>query len=117
LPPVLPDWKLRAPKNIDPFILDHLTVARNPDENKYGTHAVPPDGLPPRYAIRLEDLRRWHRIVVRCGCGHAGVIPAARLKFGRPGYARLKDLERRFVCRSCGARGDHSVTIESADRV
>ncbi len=77
---------------------------------------MPPDGLPPRYAIRMEDLKRWHRIVVRCQCGHVGVIPAPRLKFGRPGYSRLKDLELRFRCKGCGTRGDHSVTIESAPR-
>jgi hypothetical protein len=77
---------------------------------------MPPRGLPPRYAVRLEDLQRWHRIVIRCQCGHVGTIVAPRLKFGRPGYMRLKELERKFRCMKCGARGDHSVMIESAPR-
>jgi len=77
---------------------------------------VASDRLPPRYAIRLEDLRRWHRIVVRCSCGHAGVLPPARLKFGRAPYTKLKELEARFTCQRCGARGDHTVTIESVPR-
>jgi hypothetical protein len=70
---------------------------------------VVPPGLPPRYAVRLEDLSHWHRIVVRCACGHRGVIPAPKLKVGRPPHTRLKDIERRFRCENCGMWGDHSI--------
>jgi len=78
---------------------------------------MPPDrNLPARYLIRMEDLRRWHRLVVRCRCGHVAVIPAAKLKFGRDPNERLVDLERRLRCRNCGARGEHSVEIENALR-
>jgi hypothetical protein len=72
--------------------------------------------LPAYYAVRLEDLREWHRIVVLCNCGHRGVIPAVTLQRGRSPQMRLRDLERTFRCENCGEQGDHTVSIESAPR-
>jgi len=34
-----------------------------------------PNGIGPKYAIRLGDLREWHQIEVRCfSCGRVGVL-------------------------------------------
>jgi hypothetical protein len=73
--------------------------------------------LPPRYALRLEDLRAWHVVRVRCGtCRHQAEITAAALTRGRPGYTRLVDLEGRLRCRQCGAKGCASFEVELRPR-
>ena len=73
--------------------------------------------LPPRYALRLEDLRAWHVIRVSCRtCRHRAEIAPAALKQGRPGYTRLVDLEGRLRCRNCGARGRASLLVELRPR-
>jgi hypothetical protein len=41
--------------------------------------------IPPRYAIRLDDLRQWHVIVATCpACGKRTHIDARLLQQGRP---------------------------------
>jgi hypothetical protein len=73
--------------------------------------------LPPRYAFRLEDLRVWHVVRVRCGiCRHSAEIAPAALTRSRPGYTRLVDLEGRLRCRQCGARGRASLEVELRPR-
>jgi hypothetical protein len=73
--------------------------------------------LPPRYALRLEDLRAWHVMRVSCRiCRHKGEIKPAALGRGRPGYTRLLDLEGRLRCRNCGARGRATLVVELRPR-
>lgn len=73
--------------------------------------------LPPRYAFRLEDLRVWHVVRVSCRiCRHRAEIVSAALTRGGPGCTRLVDLEGRFRCRNCGARGQASVEVELRPR-
>jgi DNA-directed RNA polymerase subunit RPC12/RpoP len=79
--------------------------------------------IPPRYAIRLGDLRHWHVVTVTCpACGHKGRLDAAVLGRSRPGrppppgHTRLMDLERRLRCRRCGNRDDNRILVTLAPR-
>jgi DNA-directed RNA polymerase subunit RPC12/RpoP len=73
--------------------------------------------MPPRYAIRLGELRHWHVITVSCpACGHKGRLDATTLGRGRPDYTRLLDLERKLRCRSCGNREDNRILMTMAAR-
>jgi hypothetical protein len=52
--------------------------------------------IPPRYAIRLDDLRAWHVVFATCAaCRKRTHIDARLLQHGRPPYTRLLDLERK----------------------
>jgi hypothetical protein len=73
--------------------------------------------IPPRYAIRLVDLRQWHVITVSCPtCGHKGRIQRSALSQGRPIHTRLMDLERRLRCSSCGNRQDNRILVSMEPR-
>ena len=73
--------------------------------------------VPPRYAIRLEDLRVFHLVRASChACGHKAIIPNASLLPGRPGYTHLMALERQLRCRKCGVRGRASLDVEFRPR-
>ena len=73
--------------------------------------------IPPRYAIRLADLRRWHMITVSCPtCGHKGRLDVTALGDGRPDHTRLMDLERKLRCSSCGNRQDNRILVTMASR-
>jgi hypothetical protein len=73
--------------------------------------------IPPRYAIRLDDLRPWHVIVATCrACGKRAHVNAAILQRGRPAYTRLLNLERKLRCRSCGNGQGNSLTVSMAPR-
>ena len=73
--------------------------------------------IPPRYAIRLEDLRAWHVIVATCAaCGKRAHIDARLLPHGRPPYTRLRDLERKLRCSSCGNRQGNTLSVSMAPR-
>jgi DNA-directed RNA polymerase subunit RPC12/RpoP len=72
---------------------------------------------PPRYAIRVGDLRHWHVITVSCPtCGHKGRLDAASLGRGQPDYTRLMDLERKLRCRGCGNREGNRILVTMAAR-
>jgi hypothetical protein len=69
-------------------------------------------GLPPRYAIRLEDLRAWHRIEAACfHCNRKRVLELSAIMRGCSGDARLVDSERKLRCTRCGRRGDHVLMV------
>ena len=73
--------------------------------------------IPPRYAIRLEDLRAWHVIFATCAaCGKRTHIDARLLQHGRPPYTRLLDLERKLRCGSCGNHQDNTLSVTMAPR-
>lgn len=74
-------------------------------------------GLPPRYAIRLDDLQPWHRIEAACyRCNRIRVLKLSVIKRGRPGHTRLMDIEHKLRCTACGRRGDHALTVSLAPR-
>jgi hypothetical protein len=73
--------------------------------------------IPPRYAIRLDDLRAWHVIVASCAaCGKRTHIDARLLQHGRPPYTRLSDLERKLRCGSCGNPQGNTLSVSMAPR-
>lgn len=73
--------------------------------------------IPPRYALRLDDLRPWHVIVATCAaCGKRAHIGAALLQHGRPPYIRLLDLERKLSCSRCGNRHGNTLVVSIAPR-
>jgi ribosomal protein L37E len=73
--------------------------------------------IQPRYAIRLDDLRAWHVIVATCAaCGSRTHIAAKLLQHGRPPHTRLRDLERKLRCSSCGNRQGNTLSVSMAPR-
>ena len=73
--------------------------------------------IPPRYAIRLDDLRAWHVILATCVvCGKRTHIDARLLQHGPPPYTRLRDLERNLRCSSCGNRQGNTLSVSMALR-
>ncbi len=73
--------------------------------------------IPPRYAIRLGDLRSWHVVTVACPtCGHKGRLEPLALGRDRPAHTRLIDLERHLRCRNCGNRDDNRMLVSLAAR-
>jgi len=73
--------------------------------------------MPLRYALRLDDLRPWHVIVVSCAaCRRRAHVAGALLRHGRPPYTRLLDLERKLCCTGCGSRRGNTLTVSMAPR-
>jgi hypothetical protein len=73
--------------------------------------------LPPRYAIRIADLRQWHVITVSCPtCGHKGRVQRSALSQGHPAHTRLMDLERKLRCTACRNRQDNRILVSMAPR-
>ena len=73
--------------------------------------------LGPRFQVRLEDLREWHAIEVRCfACKHVALLYPTHLKRRWSIHTRLVDLERKLVCRSCGNRTANTWRIVQIDR-
>jgi hypothetical protein len=73
--------------------------------------------IPPRYVIRLDDLRAWHVIFATCAaCRKRTHIDARLLQHGRPPYTRLLDLERKLCCSSCGNRQGNTLSVSMAPR-
>ena len=73
--------------------------------------------IPPRYAIRLDDLRAWHVVFATCAaCGKRTHIDVRLLRHGRPSYTRLRDLERKLCCSSCGNRRGNTLSVTMALR-
>lgn len=68
--------------------------------------------LGPLYSVRLEDLRRFHRLEANCAaCGRRTVIDPALLKAELPGYTRIIDLERKLRCQGCGNREFNTLRV------
>jgi hypothetical protein len=73
--------------------------------------------MPPRYALRLDDLRPWHVIVATCAaCRRRAHVAAALLHHGRPPYIKVRDLERKLCCTGCGNRRENTLTVSMASR-
>jgi hypothetical protein len=92
--------------------------------------------LEPFCAVRLGDLRPWHRLSLTCRkCGHHREVGAERFRqlcrerkarrnaSASPrwideeiGLERLSKLEAKLRCTECGSSGAAAITIRSADR-
>ncbi|MHC4051389.1 hypothetical protein [Bradyrhizobium sp. 25ACV] len=60
-----------------------------------------PDGRPMKITFGQMRAMGLSCILIYCHCGHHVTLDAASW----PDEARLSDVEPRFVCRGCGARG------------
>ena len=70
-----------------------------------------------RYALRLADLRGWHRVTATCpACDRKARLDATSLGRGRPLDSRLSDLEQLLVCTSCGNRQANRLLVAMAPR-
>ena len=73
--------------------------------------------LGPRYQVRLEDLRDWHVLEIRCGrCSRTGRLYPSTLRRRWQGYMRLVELERHLVCRVCRNRDFNTWVVRKQDR-
>ena len=73
----------------------------------------------PPYEARIGDLGPGDFVKVECAaCGHDVLIPHSGLQQGLklPPYKPVLDLERRFRCRECDARGKVIVSIKWGDQ-
>jgi hypothetical protein len=71
----------------------------------------------PLYAARIEDLGSGDFVKVECmSCGHTEMVPQVGLAVGLrfPPATRILDLEPRFRCRECDAKGEAVVTVRWA---
>ena len=61
--------------------------------------------LGPRYALRLGELQRWHRLRVTCfRCRHESSVDPEKLRRRFREHTLLRDLEKKLVCTACGNR-------------
>ena len=73
--------------------------------------------FPPRYALRLDDLRPWHVIIAICAaCRRRAHVAAALLQHGRPPHTRLLHVERKLWCSGCSNRRGNTLTVSMAPR-
>jgi hypothetical protein len=71
----------------------------------------------PKYAIRLRDLRSWHRITARCfRCCHTHEFTADFLAWERPRHSFLTELERKLRCTLCGNREGNTLDVRVMSR-
>jgi hypothetical protein len=66
------------------------------------------------YEARIGDLGPGDFVKVECICGHDVLMPSSGLQQGQklPPYMPVLDLESRFRCRECDARGKAVVSIK-----
>lgn len=70
---------------------------------------------PPRYTrvilgasgrLRLHRLCSWHGLEIVCArCGNTGIVRCETLRRFYPRHMLIADMEHRFRCIRCGARG------------
>jgi DNA-directed RNA polymerase subunit RPC12/RpoP len=62
--------------------------------------------IPPRYAVRLSDLRPYHILTAVCPvCSHKARKRLWQITAGLPSHTRLVDIDDRLRCMRCGPRG------------
>ena len=75
------------------------------------------ENLPPRYAIRLGDLREWHLVTATCfQCRHQADLTTRFLGWERPPHIYLSDLQRKLRCTHGGNRVDNTLSVKAAPR-
>jgi hypothetical protein len=62
------------------------------------------------YDCRLEDIGRYDRVKVECGCGRVALLGQDAFT-GQPSYRRVKGLRRLLRCDNCGKRGGVDVSV------
>ena len=75
------------------------------------------DDMVPLYDTRIQDLGPGDFVRVRCtACGHDEIVPPSGLRVGLrlPPETLILDLEPRFRCRECDAKGKAVVTVKRA---
>jgi hypothetical protein len=71
----------------------------------------------PKYAIRLRDLRQWHRITARCfQCSHTYEFTADFLAWERSPHSFLTELEPKLRCTRCGNRKGNTLEVRAMPR-
>jgi len=74
--------------------------------------------VPPLYAARIEDLGPGDLVRFQCiACGHDELLTMDQLRvkgLRLPLTTHILDLERRFRCRECDARGKAVVSFRWA---
>lgn len=71
----------------------------------------------PKYAIRLRDLREWHRVTARClQCSHAVEFGGDFLAWERPPTTFLTELEPKLRCTRCGNRQGNTLAVRMVSR-
>jgi hypothetical protein len=64
-----------------------------------------PVTLGPKYALRLRDLREWHRLEAKCfsdACGNAALLDTAKLVKRWGIQMQLSRIEDKLRCSRCG---------------
>ena len=75
------------------------------------------ENIGPKYAIRLRDLRPWHRIVARCfRCGHQTEFAPDFLAWERPAHGFLNELAPKLRCTRCQNRNGNTLTVHTLPR-
>jgi hypothetical protein len=75
------------------------------------------ENIGPKYAIRLCDLRAWHRITARCfKCSHSYEFTGDFLAWERPEHTRLTELQPNLRCSVCGNREDNTLDAWAMER-
>jgi hypothetical protein len=60
--------------------------------------------LGPRYAVRLEDLRAEHAVLIECvACRHRALVAPHRLHDRFAGFERMSQIAGAMRCKRCGA--------------
>lgn len=68
--------------------------------------------IAPRYNLRLEDLRDWHRLKITCfKCRRESLIKPSVLRQRYSAHQRIMELEGKFKCGGCGNRYGNSVSV------
>jgi DNA-directed RNA polymerase subunit RPC12/RpoP len=68
--------------------------------------------IPPRYAVRLSDLRPYHILTAVCPfCGHKARKRIWQITVGLSPHTRLIDIDDRLRCMRCGSRGHATLLV------
>jgi hypothetical protein len=71
--------------------------------------------LGPRYAVRLEDLKAEHAVLIECvGCRHRGLVAPHRLHDRFAGFERMTQIAAAMRCKRCGCTRTMDWTILKA---
>jgi hypothetical protein len=67
--------------------------------------------IPPRYAVRLSDLRPYHILTAVCPCGRKTRKRLWQIMAGLSPHTRLVDIDDRLRCMRCGSRGSAMLLV------
>jgi hypothetical protein len=73
--------------------------------DRYHAHGLKPAMLVPKYALRLGNLREWHRLEAKCfsnACGNVALLDTAKLIRRWGVQMELTRVEDKLRCSRCG---------------